>query len=1098
MFRGARRLWQDGGEAAEAIPQRGLLAMAAVNDLAEEEERADADVDEDENDEISVLDEQSCATLARFIPSHVLRKLEPGTPDAPLKPYVELIPHAAIMCLDVSGYTKMCEQFSRGKAPSTVFRANHPSAEGGSATSQVSVSVASATATALFRMSNENETAGFGAESVRLALSSVFGKLIEIVDQCGGDVLRIAGDALFVLFPLCSNLPLGPSLSMVALCGCTCASADLSCSVEGLSVHVGIGYGAVQCLHVGSAASDLGFQMVVSGPPFKEQVAPALEATSPGEVAVSDCIWENLEGMDCWEATAPANGNAGVWIISANAAALLRGGAGSPLKLKKISERASLIASVETGMVCSKEKLWTLHAYAPLPVRKSIVAERSGLLAEISRVSVLFVMLDLGLEWGLDDLQSAFSQLQVTMGRHGGSIKELSVDDKGLVLVAGFGLSHSIGPSPSSCACLSALEIEENLRTLGWRAGMGIATGPVFCASLGSELRREYAMVGDTVNLAARLMGARMKGSIDPLDFMPPPTASAPLTPSQMQMRHSHNSSSTVMDNRRSSYFSHGTLAARESFSTASLVDEETRRDAGTGGVVAFDEMKPISVKGKAQEVKIFVPGLSAAASKRAEQDGRGGVDRYLFAAAEPHQAHPHSHADSASVASSDRDTHPSIEIPAKGGSFSWAEGASLLGSPPSSPVGASAGEVDQPVLSEAACGALLPVMFSCDEIDPQVRDIIYVRSSCGNADYLASLCRFIQLEDLGESLQESSGGPHMFWLRSYAFADILKLASTVPPAMSMELSKRLSALSRLQAKVLAIVCVAGGHGDVELLRHILTNVSPFKEYWAETLRTLEAKRARKVPPPGGRIALLHEENLLLATLKQLEKYHFLVLSSDGGFSGSFFHCRDLLLIDHVYASLPFKQRCQLHMALGRWILVSQEREDVQTKYLPLLVHHFTQAHAEDKAQAYLTVLKVLGGTYVDNWILENVRLYLPNLGLNADPSSITQAQYSAICVLPALPGLRGLAKALRGAEVGGMVVSAVLKLRAVLKRRLAKVIRTRRRNSNTSTPESTPISRQSPTSLNLSPPPAPSLGGIDISTLFEDPPSPPRGSRRL
>lgn len=41
----------------------------------------------------------------------------------------------------------------------------------------------------------------------------------------------------------------------------------------------------------------------------------------------------------------------------------------------------------------------------------------------------------------------------------------------------------------------------------------GISTGKVFCGSVGSDKRQEYAMVGDTVNLSARLMGVAHKGN---------------------------------------------------------------------------------------------------------------------------------------------------------------------------------------------------------------------------------------------------------------------------------------------------------------------------------------------------------------------------------------------------------------------------------------------------------------------------------------------------------------------------------------------------------------------------------------------------------
>lgn len=54
--------------------------------------------------------------------------------------------------------------------------------------------------TSLYRLSNDKETKGFGAEGVRDALNLTLSALISTVERHGGDVLRIAGDALIVLF----------------------------------------------------------------------------------------------------------------------------------------------------------------------------------------------------------------------------------------------------------------------------------------------------------------------------------------------------------------------------------------------------------------------------------------------------------------------------------------------------------------------------------------------------------------------------------------------------------------------------------------------------------------------------------------------------------------------------------------------------------------------------------------------------------------------------------------------------------------------------------------------------------------------------------
>lgn len=76
--------------------------------------------------------------------------------------------------------------------------------------------------------------------------------------------------------------------------------------------------------------------------------------------------------------------------------------------------------------------------------------------------------------------------------------------------MVGFGLSPRVGRLPAARATLCAMECTDRLRARGLaRCHAGVATGPVFCGSLGSEDRREFAMISETVNLAQRLMSAR-------------------------------------------------------------------------------------------------------------------------------------------------------------------------------------------------------------------------------------------------------------------------------------------------------------------------------------------------------------------------------------------------------------------------------------------------------------------------------------------------------------------------------------------------------------------------------------------------------------
>nr|WP_242593318.1 AAA family ATPase [Corallococcus exiguus] len=75
-----------------------------------------------------------------------------------------------------------------------------------------------------------------------------------------------------------------------------------------------------------------------------------------------------------------------------------------------------------------------------------------------------------------------------------------------MVLVAAFGLPTCAHEDDATRAVKAALQARERLQALGLRSSIGIATGRVCCGLRGGARRHEYAVMGQTVNLAARLM----------------------------------------------------------------------------------------------------------------------------------------------------------------------------------------------------------------------------------------------------------------------------------------------------------------------------------------------------------------------------------------------------------------------------------------------------------------------------------------------------------------------------------------------------------------------------------------------------------------
>jgi len=97
-----------------------------------------------------------------------------------------------------------------------------------------------------------------------------------------------------------------------------------------------------------------------------------------------------------------------------------------------------------------------------------------------------------------------------------GAINKLLVDDKGLLCLCAFGLEGSQHADDTMRAVSAAVELVETLPTLapGVCARVGVAFGRCFCGVVGSPERHEYTVMGDTVNLSARLMTQASENSV--------------------------------------------------------------------------------------------------------------------------------------------------------------------------------------------------------------------------------------------------------------------------------------------------------------------------------------------------------------------------------------------------------------------------------------------------------------------------------------------------------------------------------------------------------------------------------------------------------
>lgn len=156
-----------------------------------------------------------------------------------------------------------------------------------------------------------------------------------------------------------------------------------------------------------------------------------------------------------------------------------------------------------------------LHPYVPNAILARLQSGHSGWVADLRRITVLFVNLpELDEHTPPRSAQDLMIAMQTCIYRFEGSLNKLSVDDKGVSLVAVYGLpplSHEDDPDRGVRA---ALAISDALSSKRLRHSIGVTTGRAFCGIVGGERRREYTVIGGVVNMAARLMKAAGDGSI--------------------------------------------------------------------------------------------------------------------------------------------------------------------------------------------------------------------------------------------------------------------------------------------------------------------------------------------------------------------------------------------------------------------------------------------------------------------------------------------------------------------------------------------------------------------------------------------------------
>lgn len=388
--------------------------------------------------------------MQSYLPASILKYVRKRSEDSEgersaFKPPIRQTYSTAVLFADVSGYTALCERCAlRGTE---------------------------------------------GDEYLASKLNSYFELLVRVLQSHGGDVFKFAGDAVIVLWP-----PTAEDLQTITRRVGQCA-LDISAALQGakidkdveMSVKLGVGVGELSILHVGGVYDRI--EYLAAGEPLAQAFRAEHRATRT-EVVMSPEAWAMVR--DFFDADEQVDGHVFLKAVRE--------------QLRKISLRAHMPKKLSGGWVSE-----TLSRYVPAAVVPYVSKGKELWACSNRQITTLFINLGMSESDLVDQNSTMFIQnvvvaVQKAAYHYQGSINKFLLDDKGSTIVAVFGLRPLAHQDDAARGCLAALKICHKLRDLGLNVSIGITTGMAFCGIIGPRARREYSVLGDNVNLAARLM----------------------------------------------------------------------------------------------------------------------------------------------------------------------------------------------------------------------------------------------------------------------------------------------------------------------------------------------------------------------------------------------------------------------------------------------------------------------------------------------------------------------------------------------------------------------------------------------------------------
>jgi class 3 adenylate cyclase/tetratricopeptide (TPR) repeat protein len=365
-----------------------------------------------------------------------------------------------------------------------------------------------------------------GAEEITAIVNRFFAALLEVTGRYGGDLLRFGGDALLVFFggeqhalrACLAALEMQDTMSRFS-------ETPTSQGVFQLRMTIGLGTGPLFVAHLGS---EEGMEFAVMGRAMAH-MAQAEDRAAAGEIFV---------GPETYQAVA----DQALTGKTQDGFYQLAGLRKSAPDLSSVPEEPLPTAPSPVGddvyswMAEQVQRIQALELFLPpgLLDKVKLEPERLAIGGEYRPVTVLFANF-----YGIDEiietlgqarsaeitaiLNAHFTTMRQIIARYGGVVNKVDSYAVGHRIMALFGAPRAHIDDPERAvraaldmqeAMLAFAELNTSCGAFSLKQRIGVNTGLVFAGNVGSLTRQEYSVMGDEVNLTARLMAVATESQV--------------------------------------------------------------------------------------------------------------------------------------------------------------------------------------------------------------------------------------------------------------------------------------------------------------------------------------------------------------------------------------------------------------------------------------------------------------------------------------------------------------------------------------------------------------------------------------------------------